>query len=111
MGLGVGRSIIHGCVLAQLERTDVGHNRPPVVDRYLRGVARHRAEPIGHHVKEVTDRSLAQCIRVIRGWRIKSALHNDAVEQCVKSNVNRLRFPAKGGIANVNYPFVFTQGG
>jgi outer membrane biosynthesis protein TonB len=40
-----------------------------------------------------------------------STLRNDAVEQCVKSNVNRLKFPAKGGIANVNYPFVFTQGG
>ncbi|HEU4729274.1 MAG TPA: AgmX/PglI C-terminal domain-containing protein [Kofleriaceae bacterium] len=40
-----------------------------------------------------------------------STLRNDAVESCVKSNVNRLRFPAKGGIANVNYPFVFTQGG
>jgi len=40
-----------------------------------------------------------------------STMHNDSVEQCVKSNVNRLKFPAKGGIANVNYPFVFTQGG
>jgi hypothetical protein len=40
-----------------------------------------------------------------------TTLHNDTVEQCVKSNVNRLKFPAKGGIANVNYPFVFTQGG
>ncbi len=40
-----------------------------------------------------------------------STLRNDGVEQCVKSNVNRLKFPAKGGIANVNYPFVFTQGG
>jgi hypothetical protein len=40
-----------------------------------------------------------------------STMSNDAVEQCVKSNVNRLKFPAKGGIANVNYPFVFTQGG
>jgi outer membrane biosynthesis protein TonB len=40
-----------------------------------------------------------------------TTLHNDAVEQCVKSNVNRLKFPAKGGVANVNYPFVFTQGG
>jgi hypothetical protein len=40
-----------------------------------------------------------------------STLRNDAVEQCVKSNVNRLKFPAKGGVANVNYPFVFTQGG
>jgi hypothetical protein len=40
-----------------------------------------------------------------------STMRNDTVEQCVKSNVNRLKFPAKGGIANVNYPFVFTQGG
>jgi outer membrane biosynthesis protein TonB len=40
-----------------------------------------------------------------------STLRNEAVEQCVKSNVNRLKFPAKGGVANVNYPFVFTQGG
>jgi hypothetical protein len=40
-----------------------------------------------------------------------STLRNDTVEQCIKSNVNRLKFPAKGGIANVNYPFVFTQGG
>jgi outer membrane biosynthesis protein TonB len=40
-----------------------------------------------------------------------STMRNDAVEQCVKANVNRLKFPAKGGIANVNYPFVFTQGG
>jgi len=40
-----------------------------------------------------------------------STMRNDTVEQCVKANVNRLKFPAKGGIANVNYPFVFTQGG
>ncbi|MGE0545590.1 MAG: AgmX/PglI C-terminal domain-containing protein [Kofleriaceae bacterium] len=37
-------------------------------------------------------------------------LRNDGVESCVKSNINRLKFPAKGG-AIVNYPFVFTQGG
>ena len=40
-----------------------------------------------------------------------STMRNDTVEQCVKANVNRLKFPAKGGVANVNYPFVFTQGG
>jgi len=40
-----------------------------------------------------------------------STMRNDAVEDCVKRNVNALRFPAKGGRANVNYPFVFTQGG
>ena len=40
-----------------------------------------------------------------------SSLSNDAVEQCVKSNVMRLKFPPKGAIANVTYPFVFSQGG
>jgi len=39
------------------------------------------------------------------------SLSNDAVEQCVKSNVMRLKFPPKGAIANVTYPFVFSQGG
>ena len=38
-----------------------------------------------------------------------STLRNDAVEQCVKANVNRLKFLAKGTIANVKLPFVFTQ--
>lgn len=37
-------------------------------------------------------------------------LRNAGVESCVKGNIMRLRFPAKGG-AIVNYPFVFTQGG
>jgi outer membrane biosynthesis protein TonB len=40
-----------------------------------------------------------------------STLSHDAVEQCVKSNVMRLKFPPKGAIANVTYPFVFSQGG
>lgn len=40
-----------------------------------------------------------------------SSLSNDAVVGCVTSNVMRLRFPAKGGTANVTYPFVFSQGG
>jgi len=39
-----------------------------------------------------------------------STLHNDAVESCVRSQIARLRFPAKGGTATVNYPFVFSQG-
>jgi hypothetical protein len=40
-----------------------------------------------------------------------SSLRNDAVESCVTSNIMRLRFPAKGGQANVNYPFLFQPGG
>ena len=40
-----------------------------------------------------------------------SSLRNDDVESCVTSNIMRLKFPAKGGQANVNYPFVFQPGG
>jgi hypothetical protein len=39
------------------------------------------------------------------------SLSNAEVESCVKGNVMRLRFPPKGAIANVTYPFVFSQGG
>ena len=39
------------------------------------------------------------------------SLTNDEVSSCVKANIMRLKFPAKGGVANVNYPFVFSQGG
>ena len=38
-------------------------------------------------------------------------LGNAEVESCVIRNIRTLVFPAKGGIANVNYPFVFSQGG
>ena len=38
------------------------------------------------------------------------SLRNVGVESCVKGNIMRIKFPAKGG-AIVNYPFVFTQGG
>jgi len=40
-----------------------------------------------------------------------STLSNDAVQSCISSNVMRLKFPPKGGVANVVYPFVFSQGG
>jgi hypothetical protein len=40
-----------------------------------------------------------------------SSMRNSNVESCVKSNIMRLKFPAKGGLANVNYPFLFQPGG
>jgi len=39
-----------------------------------------------------------------------STMRNDAVESCVSSNIMRLKFPAKGGLATVNYPFLFQPG-
>jgi len=40
-----------------------------------------------------------------------STMRNGSVESCVTSNIMRLKFPAKGGLANVNYPFLFQPGG
>jgi len=39
-----------------------------------------------------------------------STLNNSAVKDCVARNVNRLRFPPKGAIAHVTYPFLFSPG-
>jgi hypothetical protein len=40
-----------------------------------------------------------------------SSMRNDSVEECVNRQIMALHFPAKGGISNVNYPFVFQPGG
>jgi hypothetical protein len=40
-----------------------------------------------------------------------STMRNENVESCVNSNIMRLVFPAKGGLATVNYPFLFQPGG
>jgi len=39
-----------------------------------------------------------------------SSLRNAGVEACVRNNIMRLKFPAKGGLANVNYPFLLQPG-
>ena len=39
----------------------------------------------------------------------KSSLRNDAVESCIRTQISKLKFPAKGG-GVVNYPFIFSQG-
>ena len=39
-----------------------------------------------------------------------STLHSDPVESCVLRNIRLLRFPAKGSLSNVKYPFGFSPG-
>ncbi len=39
-----------------------------------------------------------------------STLHNEAVETCVRRNIRLLKFPAKGSVSNVKYPFGFSSG-
>jgi outer membrane biosynthesis protein TonB len=40
-----------------------------------------------------------------------STLRNEAVEECVNRNINMIHFRSTDKISNVNYPFVFSQGG
>ena len=51
-------------MLAQLQRPDVGGDRPAVGGRDPRGVGVHRPVAAGHHVKEVADRVRAQLFAV-----------------------------------------------
>src|SRR5215467_5980291 len=60
------RNVRQGGVLAQLQRADVGGDRPAIARRDLRPVVRHRAETVGHDVVEMTDRDLAQAVDVVR---------------------------------------------
>jgi hypothetical protein len=49
---------------------------------------------------------------VVKSTRVdaaKSSLRNDGVESCVRAQISKLKFPAKGG-GVVNYPFIFSQG-
>jgi hypothetical protein len=39
-----------------------------------------------------------------------TTLANETVKGCVERNVGMLVFPAKGAIANVTYPFLFSPG-
>jgi hypothetical protein len=41
----------------------------------------------------------------------QSTIKSPAVESCVKGQLMKLKFHAKGAVAEVSYPFVFSQGG
>ena len=56
LGRVAARHVGRRRVLAQLQRADVGDDRPAIARRDLRPVVRHRAEAVGHHVEEVADR-------------------------------------------------------
>ena len=73
-----------------------------------------RAQPLaGHRRQARSSHFTIGGDGVVKSAKIGggSTLRNDAVESCVKSNIMRLKFPAKGGLANVNYPFLFQPGG
>lgn len=40
-----------------------------------------------------------------------STMSHDGVEECVTNNVGKLKFAPKGVVANVTFPFVYSQGG
>ena len=53
-------------MLAELQRADVGGNRPPVARADLVRVVGHRAEAVGHDVDEMTDGDVSQPLVVER---------------------------------------------
>ena len=74
------RNVGGGGVLAQLQSADVGHDRPAIPRRDLRGVVGHGAEAVGDHVEEISQGRLAQALAVIRRrFARKTARRNHAI--------------------------------
>ena len=67
----IRRHVVHRRALAQLQRADVGGDRPAIGHRHLRRIVLHRAEAVGHDVEEVADGRVAQALLVIRRRRRK----------------------------------------
>ena len=78
LALGL-RHVADAGVLAQLQRADVGDDRPAILRRHLRGVVRHLAEAARHHVVEVAGALVAQPRIVERRRLLVAALHDHAV--------------------------------
>src|SRR6476659_2613931 len=75
----IRRYVVDLSVLAELQRANIGDDRPAILWRYTVGVGIHHAEAVGDHVEEVASRRLAQPILVERGRRREAALHDHAV--------------------------------
>src|SRR5687767_15792136 len=60
-------------VLAKLQRTNICHYRPAVLNRDLRRVTVHLSPAVGHHVKKVPYRCVTQTVVVIGRRRRKAA--------------------------------------
>src|SRR5262245_17944953 len=87
-------------VLALLQRADVSDDLPAVFRRHDLGVARHRAEAVGHHVVEVAGRGVAQTILMIARRMAEAAqrYHSVAVTQFAVAGQARNVEPALAAI-------------
>src|SRR5689334_3468186 len=56
------RHLVDGRVRSRLQRADVSSDRPAIGGPDLGRVVGHRAESIGDHVEEMSDRSLPQAV-------------------------------------------------
>ena len=60
------RNVGGSCSLAQLQRADIGNDRPAVSRRNLRRVVGHGSEAVGDYIEKVSERRFAQTLNVIR---------------------------------------------
>src|SRR5207247_8755612 len=68
-----------GGVLTDLQRSDVGHDRPAIGYVYLCRVAGHGAEAVTDDAEQIVDWRLAQAIDMERRRVTESALHDHAI--------------------------------
>src|SRR5207249_1852330 len=72
----IGRHVGHGRVLRELQRANVGDDRPAILRADLRRVVGHYGEAVRHHLKEMADRGVAEPV-LVEGQRAPIAAPND----------------------------------
>src|SRR5262252_107536 len=66
-------------VFAQLKRTDIRHDRPPIVGRNLCAITVHNSESVGNCLVEVTGSRVAQPLLVKRlGSAFEAVLYGES---------------------------------
>src|SRR6185503_13421128 len=67
------------CVLAELQRANIGCDGPAVRGLYLGGVVRHSAKAVADHIIKPTQRRVPEPLYMERRRTFEAALHNHSV--------------------------------
>src|ERR1051325_11499491 len=75
--------------MTQLQRADVGGNRPPVLHRNLLRISRHRPPTVRHDIKEMAHRSIAQGLRIVGRRLLVAATYDHSVPRSGRAVTHR----------------------
>src|SRR4051794_16442981 len=88
--------------MTQLQSSNIGDDGPPIFDRNLSSIARHRAPAVGHYVKEMSHWRFTQTLLVVRRWLAEAASHDHAIAFAGQAVTNRTK-DLKAFLTSIKY--------